>query len=63
MIYLPLQEGPAQTGGYFVAGFLVIFGMMAVYLLSLYIRKRKLTRDLQELKRLETNTEEAAPEN
>lgn len=48
-----LQEGPAQTSGYMIAGYAVIFGVMLIYLLSLYIRRRNLDQDLEVLEDLE----------
>ena len=41
------QEGPAHTTNYMVAGYIVIFGVMAIYLVSLYIRQRNLKQDMQ----------------
>ena len=41
-----LQEGPAQTTNYMLAGYAVIFGIMGIYLLSLWIRSRSLKQDL-----------------
>lgn len=52
MFYL-LQEGPAQTTSYFIAGYAVIFGVMALYLVSLIVRRRNLTQDLETLQELE----------
>ena len=52
LIYL-LQEGPAQTSNYMIAGYVVIFGVMLVYLASLYIRQRNLKQDLEVLEDLE----------
>ena len=51
-LYL-LQEGPAQTSGYMIAGYAVIFGVMLIYLLSLYVRQRNLKQDLEVLEDLE----------
>jgi hypothetical protein len=45
MLFL-LQDGPAQTTNYMIAGYVVIFGVIAIYLLSLYIRQRNLKQDL-----------------
>ena len=41
-----LMQAPADTISYMIAGFVVIFGVMLLYLLSLYIRKRNLEQDL-----------------
>jgi CcmD family protein len=42
-----LQEGPAHTTGYMIAGYVVIFGVMSVYLFSLVQRRRNLKQDLE----------------
>jgi hypothetical protein len=47
------QEGPAQTAGYMIAGFAVIFGLMTLYVISLAVRERNLTQDLEMLEELE----------
>jgi hypothetical protein len=53
MLSLFLQEGPAQTTSYMVAGYIVIFGVMLIYLASLIVRKRNLNQDLELLQDLE----------
>jgi hypothetical protein len=52
---LLLQTQPAtpDTSNYMVAGFVVIFGTIFVYLASLVIRWRNLQRDLEILTELE----------
>lgn len=52
MLYL-LQEGPAQTTSYFIAGYVVIFGVMALYWISLIVRRRNLTQDLETLEEVQ----------
>jgi hypothetical protein len=47
-----LQEGPAETTGFMIAGYAVIFGVMLLYVISLYIRRRNLIRDLEVLEEL-----------
>ncbi len=47
-----LQEGPAETTIYMIAGYALIFGVMVIYILSLWVRWRNLQRDqavLQEM--------------
>jgi len=56
MVYL-LQEGPAQTTGYMLAGYGVIFGVMAFYLVSLILRARNLRQDLQTLEDLDQKSQ------
>jgi hypothetical protein len=48
-----LQEAPAETTGYMIAGYAIIFGVMLLYVASLYIRKRNLLRDLEVLEEME----------
>lgn len=38
---------PANTDNYMIAGYVVSFVIMGIYLLSLYIRTRNLKRDLE----------------
>ena len=47
-----LQEAPAETTEYMIAGYVVIFGVMLLYVASLYIRKRNLIRDLEVLEEM-----------
>lgn len=56
MVYL-LQEGPAQTTGYMIAGYGVIFGVMAFYLISLVLRTRNLRQDLETLAELDDQSQ------
>jgi hypothetical protein len=48
MLYL-LQEAPANTVSYMIAGYVIIFGTMLIYLASLIVRKRNLEQDMQML--------------
>ena len=48
-----LQQGPADTVAYMIAGYAVIFGVILVYLASLAIRNRNLKQDLEILHDLE----------
>ncbi len=52
-LHQSLQQGPAQTTGYMIAGFGVIFGVMAIYLISLYVRSRNLEQDLEMLEQIQ----------
>jgi hypothetical protein len=51
-----LQQGPAETTVYMVAGYVVVFGIMLIYLVSLQVRKRSLRQDLEMLQELEENS-------
>ena len=44
-----LQTGPAETTSYMIAGFVVIFGIMLIYVISLFIRRRNLIMELHAL--------------
>jgi hypothetical protein len=48
-----LQDGPAETTTYFIAGYVVIFGVMALYLASLILRRRNMQQDLDTLQQVE----------
>ena len=48
-----LQQGPAETAVYMVAGFAVIFGMLLIYLVSLVMRRRNLEKDLEVVQEIE----------
>jgi len=46
------MEGPANTLNYMIAGYAVIFGVMAVYLVSLVVRQHNLREDEEALKEI-----------
>jgi hypothetical protein len=48
------QEAPANTTTYMIAGYIIIFGVMLLYIISLYLRNRNLERDLDVLQEIET---------
>lgn len=52
-----LQEGPAETTNYMILGYTVIFGVLAIYLVSLYLRQRNLKRDFELLQELDQQEE------
>ena len=47
------MDAPANTLGYFIAGYSVIFGVMIIYLISLVVRWRSLRQDEALLKDLD----------
>lgn len=53
-----LQNAPAETTSYMIAGFAVIFGVMLAYVVSIAIRTRNLMQDYEMLKSLETDDRE-----
>ena len=42
-----LQDAPANTLNYMIAGYIVIFGVMLLYWISLSLRRRNLIQDLE----------------
>lgn len=48
-----LQQGPAETTAYMIAGYTVIFGAMLAYLVSLVVRSRNLHQELELLQELD----------
>jgi hypothetical protein len=54
MLVSILQQAPAETTRYMVAGYIVIFSIMLLYIFSLVIRRRNLERDLQSLKEMDS---------
>jgi hypothetical protein len=53
MINALLLQAPAETTRYMIAGYSVIFGIMFLYLISLFIRSLKLKQEIETLKELE----------
>jgi hypothetical protein len=49
-----LQQAPAETTRYMIAGYSVIFTIMFLYIVSIFIRRRNLKRDLEILNEMET---------
>ncbi len=54
MLLLSIQQAPAETTNYMLAGYAVIFSVMLIYVVSLAIRQRNLKREMQTLQELET---------
>jgi hypothetical protein len=46
-------EAPPNTSSYMIAGYAVAFGVMLIYVLSLFIRSRNLNRDLTMLEEMD----------
>ena len=46
------MDGPADTLNYMIAGYAVIFGFLALYLVSIAVRWRKLRSDEEMLENL-----------
>ena len=47
------QQGPAETTGYFVAGYVVFFAVSALYLISIIMRFNNLKKDITLLEELD----------
>ncbi|HEX9030066.1 MAG TPA: hypothetical protein VF823_12885 [Anaerolineales bacterium] len=56
------QSGPANTLVYMIAGYAVIFGVLLIYLVSLFVRRRNLEQDLEVLQELEEKADGRRPE-
>jgi hypothetical protein len=50
-----LQTGPANTTDFMIAGYAVIFGVILIYLVSLYVRNRNLKQDIEILEEMESS--------
>ena len=46
-------EAPPNTSSYMIAGYAVAFGVMLIYVVSLFIRSRNLKRDLSTLEEMD----------
>ena len=57
LLSLLLQEGPADTTSYMIAGYAIIFGVMLLYLISLLVRQRNLQKDLEVLEEIQSDQE------
>ncbi len=53
MLLSTILQAPAETTVYMIAGYSVIFGIMLIYLISLFVRNRRLKRDIEILHDLE----------
>ena len=47
------QEATPDTSGYMIAGYAIAFLVMALYVASIYLRKRNLDQDMMILKEME----------
>jgi len=56
MFYIPHLATP-ETTNFMIAGYIVIFSVMLIYIISLFLRRRKLEQDLRILEELENPTE------
>jgi hypothetical protein len=54
-----LLETTPDTSGYMIAGYIVAFLTMGVYVASLYIRNRNLKRDIETLESMQTDKQKS----
>ena len=54
-----LLETTPDTSGYMIAGFLVTFVTMGIYVASMYIRNRNLNQDIETLESMQTEKPKA----
>lgn len=54
------METIPDTSGYMIAGFILAFTVMGVYILSLFLRTKNLKRDAETLESLETDSKRQA---
>ena len=52
MFFIP-HLAPPETTNYMIAGYIVILGVMIIYVVSLFLRHRKLEQDLEILEEVE----------
>jgi hypothetical protein len=57
MLISLIQQAPAETTRYMVAGYSVIFSIMLLYTISIFFRWRNLKRDLETLAELDAGEE------
>jgi hypothetical protein len=48
------MESIPDTSGYMIAGYIISFLTMGIYVLSIYIRNKNLQRDLETLEEMDT---------
>jgi hypothetical protein len=53
MLFSILQQAPAETTRYMIAGYAVIFSVMFLYIISIVVRRRNLKRDMEILNEIE----------
>ena len=56
MLNIPLFATP-ETTNYMIAGYIVIFGIMTIYVVSLFLRRRKLEQEIKILQELDNSSD------
>lgn len=54
LLSILMQNGPAETTNYYIAGYVIFFAVMGIYLASFYVRNRNLRRELALLEELDS---------
>ncbi len=54
MLISILQQAPAESTRYMIAGYAVILSIMLLYIISIFVRQRNLKRDLKTLDEMQT---------
>ncbi len=54
MLISLIQQAPAETTRFMIAGYAVIFSIMLLYTISIFVRRRNLKRDLDMLSEMES---------
>ncbi len=54
-----LQQAPAETTRYMIAGYSVIFSIMLLYTISIFVRRRNLKRDQKMLNEMDSKEQPA----
>ncbi len=54
-----LQQAPAETTRYMIAGYAAIFSIMLIYIVSIFVRRRNARRDLETLDEIEAGDKRA----
>jgi hypothetical protein len=57
-----LQNGTPDTSGYMIAGYIVSFVVIGLYVASIYLRNRNLKQDLSMLEEMKTTEQAEARE-
>jgi len=53
MSFIPPVAPPPETTNYMIAGYIVIFCVMTIYVISLYLRRRKYEQEFKLFQELE----------
>jgi hypothetical protein len=60
MLPLPLLQGTPDTVNYLIAGYVFLIGLPVLYVLSWFVRRRSLERDLETIESLKQDEQQRA---